>query len=371
MRMNIGTMRIVALAWVLTILSPDLLQPFWGAGSAMGTSTNANAYTQVVVDGDLPYSIPDGGQTTINAPTTFSHTGNNVPGFSNFAEVHGDGYASFLTLKARVELSGPAARSGSTFASFNEVHTPGGGTPGTPDEMTLYFSVSGNAQIDVTRLDILPGISQYALAILSVAQYVFGEPFGTTIAYEVIDLSAYTPLAGLYSYVTAFPQSLIPVTVPIVYGESFCLIATLRAFAAADNDLISVSSNPYFETWGGGVIEHVVVDYSSTAELVAIVNTNNPAMVLVGKSGTDYTPLVTGSTSLISPAISSITTSNTTLTLDWPAISNQTYRVQHKAANTDTNWTDLAGDVTSTAWTASKSAPVVEDAQLYRLTTVP
>ena len=37
--------------------------------------------------------------------------------------------------------------------------------------------------------------------------------------------------------------------------------------------------------------ERIVVDFTNTAELIAIVNANNPGMVLLGQSGTDYTPL--------------------------------------------------------------------------------
>jgi hypothetical protein len=77
------------------------------------------------------------------------------------------------------------------------------------------------------------------------------------------------------------------------------------------------------------------------------------------------------SASLIPPSIRTVGVSNGVVTLDWLAISNRTYRVQFKTVLTESNWTDLAGDVTATGVTASKTDPAASDARYYRLIALP
>ena len=54
------------------------------------------------------------------------------------------------------------------------------------------------------------------------------------------------------------------------------------------------------------------------------------------------------------PIITSTTRSSTNLTLVWRALAGETYRVQSKTDLTQTNWLDVAGDVTATGPNASK-----------------
>lgn len=70
---------------------------------------------------------------------------------------------------------------------------------------------------------------------------------------------------------------------------------------------------------------------------------------------------------LLPPTITSVTATNGTVTLTWPAVIDQTYRIQHKGSALDPDWTDLPGDVTATSSTASKSDSTAEAQRLYRL----
>lgn len=60
-----------------------------------------------------------------------------------------------------------------------------------------------------------------------------------------------------------------------------------------------------------------------------------------------------------------------TLTLSWNAIPGTTYRLQYKSDLSVTNWTDLAGDVTATSTTATKSDPATGTQRFYRLEVLP
>ncbi len=67
------------------------------------------------------------------------------------------------------------------------------------------------------------------------------------------------------------------------------------------------------------------------------------------------------------PSFQSITLTNGTVNLAWNSVSNWTYRVQYKTSLTDTNWTDLPGDVLSTNVISSKTDVAVPTQCFYRL----
>jgi hypothetical protein len=67
------------------------------------------------------------------------------------------------------------------------------------------------------------------------------------------------------------------------------------------------------------------------------------------------------------PQIFGLDTSSNTFTLSWSALGGKTYRVQYKVNLEDTNWTDLAPDVTATGPTASKSDPIISVQRFYRV----
>ena len=75
---------------------------------------------------------------------------------------------------------------------------------------------------------------------------------------------------------------------------------------------------------------------------------------------------------LIPPMIRTASISNNVVTLDWLAISNRTYRVQFKTSLTESNWTNLAGDVTATGASASKTdSAATNDTRYYRMIALP
>ena len=72
----------------------------------------------------------------------------------------------------------------------------------------------------------------------------------------------------------------------------------------------------------------------------------------------------------LSPPLLQVSASNGVANLTWSSVPGRTYRVQYKSALTDVNWTDLAGDVTATGISSSKSnAP--PDARFYRVVESP
>jgi hypothetical protein len=73
---------------------------------------------------------------------------------------------------------------------------------------------------------------------------------------------------------------------------------------------------------------------------------------------------------LIPPTLQSATVTNGTVILTWQSISNYHYRVQYKTSLSATNWTNLAGDVTATGPSASKT-DTSGGPRFYRLVALP
>ncbi len=69
----------------------------------------------------------------------------------------------------------------------------------------------------------------------------------------------------------------------------------------------------------------------------------------------------------VPPTIDSVSVTNGTVALAWPSISNRVYRVQYKNSLTDSNWSDIPGDVTATNGLASKTDPLGTTNRFYRL----
>ena len=70
---------------------------------------------------------------------------------------------------------------------------------------------------------------------------------------------------------------------------------------------------------------------------------------------------------LIPPTIKSVQMTNGAFTVTWSSITNVTYRVQYKTSLTDPDWMDLAGDVTATGPTASKTDAPSDPVKFYRI----
>jgi len=71
------------------------------------------------------------------------------------------------------------------------------------------------------------------------------------------------------------------------------------------------------------------------------------------------------------PTFSSITMTNGVATLSWYAISNRQYRVQFTTDLVESGWSNVAGDVTATAQTASKTDSIEGAERYYRLILLP
>ena len=65
--------------------------------------------------------------------------------------------------------------------------------------------------------------------------------------------------------------------------------------------------------------------------------------------------------------VQSITSSNGTVTLTWSALDSKSYRVQYKAAFSDTNWSDLLPDVTASGTSASATDSTATAQRFYRI----
>jgi hypothetical protein len=77
-------------------------------------------------------------------------------------------------------------------------------------------------------------------------------------------------------------------------------------------------------------------------------------------------------TALLSPpTISSATITNTTVTITWPSIVNQTYRLQSVTSLTSTNWTNVPGDISATTTNSSKTDTLGKSTRFYRLILLP
>lgn len=235
-----------------------------------------DAYTYVQHHADIPANVGTLQMTTLNGSTDYDETFFQHPLVPIPGQYNGVGYAGFTQLRASGELFGKSAVTGRTFAAFNEIHTPMGGPLGTPGEMTFVFTLDGTARADAI-MGAMPTETTYAHARLGAYQSTLDNPQGTELGLYLMDFET-TPAGpnSVTQYRIDYGESAM-FTVPFTYGESFSLFVILRVWSFLDNELV----------------DRVVIDFSNTAELVAIVNEENPGMILVGASGVDYTPLVT------------------------------------------------------------------------------
>ena len=151
---------------------------------------------------------------------------------------------------------------------------------------------------------------------------------------------------------------------------------------------LSVTADPKSKTYGA-------VDPAFTASYVEFVNNETPSVLggtlafsrapgegvgnyLIspsGLTGANYSiSFNTGKFTITAPAptILSLTGASTANALiTWSSVSNGTYRAQFKSDLNTTNWTDLAGDVTASGNTASKTDTGTGTNRFYRVQVVP
>jgi hypothetical protein len=251
-----------------------------------------DAFTAVSVQGDVAGSVGPNLRRTKDGSTAHSWSYTAIeptftPGF-----LYGDGLASFGRLQARVEIAGPSAWRGTTRASFSDVYAPSGGVSGTEGVFYLVYSLTGFARVEYNdNPDPIVTIENVARATIAAQKIRLGEP-----TEELGSESATVP----YSYsndgnpvMVPFAPSLRSVQVPFIYGEKFTLTQSLVVDGYMDNGFLRSTGPPTRYFYGGGSIDSVLVDYFHTAELIAVVNEENPEFVLTGVSPLDYQALVT------------------------------------------------------------------------------
>ena len=111
-------------------------------------------------------------------------------------------------------------------------------------------------------------------------------------------------------------------------------------------------NDPYGVPYGGGRAD------------IRIAQDNNYELYLLSKSDGMIREIVA---ELAPPTISSVTVTNTTVTVSWASIINQKYRLQYVTSLIDTNWTAVPGDVTATSTNSTKTDTLAPATRFYRL----
>ena len=153
--------------------------------------------------------------------------------------------------------------------------------------MTLAFDLSGSVSVLDTSANTLLS-DEYATVGLSVDINPGDISAGTyVLEYDTPVGSGQTQIYGVQGSPT--------VTLPIdfTYGQEFVVRVTLRTTAQSDNTWLWTTFNPYFEQYGGGIIDSITVDFSNTAQLGAIVLPNDPLTTLSTSSAADFSSLIT------------------------------------------------------------------------------
>ena len=114
--------------------------------------------------------------------------------------------------------------------------------------------------------------------------------------------------------------------------------------------------DPYGVPYGGGRAD------------IRLAEDNNGELYVLSKSDGMIRQIV----ALLSPpTIKSISVTNSTITINWPSIVNQDYRLQSAPTLTSTNWTNVPGDITATTTNSSKTDTLGKTARFYRLILLP
>ncbi len=271
-----GAIRQSGMFRTLPLAAPFL---FACAGDLRAQDALTDAYTRVTITADIPANRGTLTEYAIDGPTSYADTIFQHPLVAEPGQYDGEGFASFTTLRAKGELFGLSATTGRTDALFNQIFTPGGGPAGTDGVMTFVFGLDGTAIVDIFRTDFTTDI-RYATARLTATTLVAGQAGGTEVAFKQIDFDL--PAGGpgtAFQYTIDYGDAVV-FDVPFTYGDSFSLHVLLNVWAFHDNDFPAV-------------IDRVQANFYNSAELIAIVNEENPGMTLDAKSGFDYSPYIT------------------------------------------------------------------------------
>ncbi len=266
---------------------------------ALVVYASTETYTGVTTWGHVGGSYPSYYDYTQNASTTVTNSQRRDADTSFISEgyVEGQGFADFGTLKNRLELGGLSGQTGISTSVFNDhwtINNPS--LAGQQGIMTLAFDLSGSTTVLDTLANTLLS-DEYA----GVGLYVDINPGDISAGTYVLEYQAslgsgQTQINGIQGSPT--------VTLPInfIYGQEFGVRVTLRTTAQSDNTWLRITFNPYFEQYGGGIIDSITVDFLNTAQISAIVLPDDPLTSLSSSSLTDFSPLITDSLPIPEPA---------------------------------------------------------------------
>ena len=282
----------------------------------------ADERTAVRIRGNFAGALRETGDFTDDGSTSFLDTvvsthptlGDQItPGW-----VEGFGSASFSSLGARVRHNAGSTYWGevnSSAHSIISVGVPTGVLPGTAGIHTYVFDINGSGIFDYDPFalnDWLNSGEQVTVSTLvnasvSINTYVDdgnGNPQGTAVPgggvldaaiIELSDLPAFGPGTGGTGgpFNVVIKNKRVEIDVPIVYGESFGLNVGFKVQSFTDSRFLGAGGPPDFiSQYGSRFLTETSADFSNTANLVAIVDTTNPDVSVIGQNF-DYSGLVT------------------------------------------------------------------------------
>jgi len=121
--------------------------------------------------------------------------------------------------------------------------------------------------------------------------------------------------------------------------------------------------NSGYTTWGNDIDG---VPYGQGRADIRLAQDGDGELYVITKTDGSIRKIVAA----LSPPLLSITASNGVANLSWSSVPGRNYRVQYKAALTDVNWTDVAGDLIATGISSSKTNTPAS-ARFYRVVESP
>lgn len=229
--------------------------------------------------------------------------------------------ADFGTLKAK-SLNNIGSTShvkvGASFHDVYTVHSSGGLAPGTPGLATWVFNVSGSVTLVYDPiayqafLDTGQSLAVANLAAMGLSMTKFspngsgGTTQDTFFESKIIvareDVAAFGPKTvtngGFYN--VFLPNGHYSFDIPFNYDEPFGLNTAFSIESWTPSQFIGQRSNPFFLDYGFSIFSEMEVDFLNTAELVAIVNPDDPAASITGVN-LDYSAFVTATEPAVVP----------------------------------------------------------------------
>ncbi|MEQ8661545.1 MAG: hypothetical protein RLW62_12055 [Gammaproteobacteria bacterium] len=229
--------------------------------------------------------------------------------------------ADFGTLKAQSSNNIGSTSHVRVGASFHDVYTvqsSGGIAAGTPGVATWVFNVSGSATLvydpiayqaflDSGQSIDVPNLVAMGLSMTKFSPNGNGstsqEAFSTSriiVARE--DVAAFGPdtvtNGGFYN--VFLPNGHYSFDIPFIYDEPFALNTAFDIETWTPSRFLGQTSNPFFLRYDFPIFSAMEVDFLHTAELVAIVNPDDPAASITGLN-LDYSAYVSAAAPAVVP----------------------------------------------------------------------